>query len=72
MGLSDELPLLVQYFRSSYMNIQTLLDEDAASAYRYYKQILQMLSYQIGERQEARRWTLKCPVHLFYPQQVGV
>jgi hypothetical protein len=71
LGLSDELPILVQYFRSSYMHIQTLLGEDATGAYRYYKQVLQLLSYQIGERTDPRRWTLKCPVHLFYPRQIG-
>lgn len=71
LGLSDELPILVQYFRSTYMKIQTLLSEDATGAYAYYKQVLQTLSYQIGERVDPRRWTLKCPVHLFYPQQIA-
>jgi hypothetical protein len=71
LGLSDELPLLIQFFRSCYMDMDVLLGEDATDAYRYYKKMLQMLSYQIGERKEARRWTLKCPVHLFYPQQIG-
>lgn len=75
LGLSDELPLLVQFFRGIYMNMDSskdsLLNEDASHAYRYYKQMLQLMSYQIGERKEARRWTLKCPAHMFYPKQIG-
>jgi hypothetical protein len=71
LGLSDELPILMQYFYSGYCNIDKLLSIDATSAYRYYKTILQVLSYQVGERTEARRWMLKCPVHLFYTKQIG-
>ena len=71
LGLSDELPCLVQYFRGCYMNLEPLLSLDATHAYSYYKKVLQVLSYQIGERTEARRWTLKCPVHLFYPRQIA-
>lgn len=71
LGLSDELPILLQYFYSGYLNIDKLLSIDATGAYSYYKTILQVLSYQIGERTEARRWMLKCPVHLFYPREIG-
>lgn len=71
LGLSDELPILLQYFYSGYCNIDKLLSIDATKAYHYYKTILQVLSYQIGERTEARRWMLKCPVHLFYPREIG-
>ena len=71
LGLSDELPILLQYFYSGYCNIDKLLSIDATGAYRYYKTILQVLSYQIGERDTARRWMLKCPVHLFYPREIG-
>jgi hypothetical protein len=77
LGLTDELPVHLQFFHSVYLEIKTLLALDATDAYRYYKKILQLLSYQTGQRGEAtgtdtsKRWTLKCPIHLFYPKQIA-
>jgi len=71
LGLCDELPVLIQYFHSGYLNIETILSMDATEAYRYYKTVLQLLSFQVGEKETPRRWTLKCPIHLFYPKEIG-
>lgn len=73
LGLTDELPVHLQYFHSTYLEIDTLLALDASDAYRYYKKILQLLAYQTGQRGDAdeKRWTLKCPIHLFYPKQIA-
>mmetsp|Transcript_4650 Transcript_4650/g.4682 ORF Transcript_4650/g.4682 Transcript_4650/m.4682 type:complete len:474 (+) Transcript_4650:185-1606(+) len=71
LGLSDEMPLHIQFFHADYINIDKFLELDATDAYAYYKKILQLLSYQIGDRTNPKRWTLKCPVHLFYPKQIA-
>jgi hypothetical protein len=73
LGLTDELPVHLQFFHSAYLEIETLLGLDATDAYRYYKKILQLLAYQTGQRSETdvKRWTLKCPIHLFYPKQIA-
>jgi hypothetical protein len=71
LGLTDELPVHLQFFHADYINIDSFLALDATSAYEYYKKILQILSYQTGQRTEAQRWTLKCPIHLFYPKQIA-
>jgi hypothetical protein len=73
LGLTDELPVHLQFFHADYINIDSFLALDSTSAYEYYKKILQLLSYQTGQRgeQETLRWTLKCPIHLFYPKQIA-
>lgn len=71
LGLTDELPVHLQFFHADYINVDRLLEIDSTSAYRYYKKILQLLSYQTGEKTTAKRWTLKCPIHLFYPKQIA-
>jgi hypothetical protein len=74
MALSDEIPCLVQYFYSSYMHpdvSEPLLRKQMVRAYAHYKKYLQLLSYQIGEEADPRRWLLKCPIHLFYPKEIA-
>lgn len=70
MGLSDSLPVMLQYIYSNYMNITEYLKIDSTKAYEGYKKMLQLLSYQIGEEKAPRKWMLKCPIHLFYIKQI--
>lgn len=45
---------------------------DSKSAFLNYKKMLQILSWQVGERtpETAKRWTLKCPGHLLWIQGI--
>jgi hypothetical protein len=70
MGLSDSLPVMLQYIYSNYMNIEEYLKLDATDAYKGYKKMLQLLSYQVGEEKDPKKWMLKCPIHLFYIKQI--
>lgn len=75
IAMSDEIPSNPHLFYSSYMQIDTLLGktkgEVAANAYRYYKKVLQLLSYQSSQREDPPRWVLKCPIHLFYIHEIN-
>lgn len=71
LGLTDEFPVMLQFLYSDYMEIEKILSMDAKKAYLWYKQILQLLSYQVGEIDSPRRWTLKCPIHLFFIKQLA-
>lgn len=71
LGLSDQLPFHLSLMHACYMNLDLVLAQDATAAYAHYKSILQLLSFQIGERASPRRWVLKCPVHLFYPKEIA-
>ena len=74
LALSDEMPSLVQYFYAEYMHPEIslpLIRKQMVSAYTHYKKYLQLLSFQIGEEVDPRRFMLKCPVHLFYPKEIA-
>lgn len=71
MGLSDSMPVMLQYIYSNYMNIDEYLKLDSTKAYEGYKNMLKLLSYQIGEEKNPRKWMLKCPIHLFYIKQIA-
>jgi hypothetical protein len=75
LSLSDELPCNPHLFYSSYVQINELLRITAGDvvndAYAYYKKVLQLLSYQNLEREDPRRWVLKCPIHLFYIKAIA-
>lgn len=44
---------------------------DAARGYKWYKKLLQILTYQMGDSENPRRWVLKSPLHiLFLPQLI--
>jgi hypothetical protein len=45
---------------------------DCTAAFLNYKKMLQILSWQVGERtpETAKRWTLKCPGHLLWIQGI--
>ncbi|CAM9918894.1 unnamed protein product [Ectocarpus fasciculatus] len=70
MGLSDSMPVMLQYIYSNYMNIREYVKLDSTKAYEGYKNMLKLLSYQIGEEKSPRKWMLKCPIHLFYIKQI--
>ncbi len=75
MALTDELPIHMSCLYSAYMNFEIFLKENsgqrAINAYKHYKKVLQLLSYQVGEAKEPRRWMLKCPIHLFYIKEIA-
>uniref|UniRef100_A0A7S3HFK3 Sulfotransferase n=1 Tax=Spumella elongata TaxID=89044 RepID=A0A7S3HFK3_9STRA len=37
----------------------------------YCKKVLQLLSYQVGEAENPRRYMLKCPIHLYYIKELA-
>lgn len=74
LSLTDELPLHMSLLYSCYLNYEKLFSiksENIAAAYAHYKKVLQLLSYQIGETKDPRRWVLKCPIHLYYTKEIG-
>lgn len=71
MGLTDSLPIMMQYLYANYMSIDDYLNLDPTKAYEGYKHMLQLLSYQVGEACAPRKWMLKCPIHLFYIKQIA-
>lgn len=75
MAMSDEMPCLTQYFYPVYMNFPEFrrkVDEPAVVAtYRRYREVLQLLAYQIGDFQAKYRWMLKSPIHLFYIKELA-
>eukprot|EP01031_Cornospumella_fuschlensis_P031477 gene31477-38045_t len=78
MALTDELPVHMSCLYSVYLNWEKLFSETpeidgdcVTAAYAYYKQVLQILSYQIGEAKDPRRWMLKCPIHLYYTKEIA-
>ncbi len=75
-ALAEELPLHLSYLYSVYLNfypfMKTIMNtERARFAYLHYKKQLQMLNYQIiSQRANPPRWVLKCPLHLFYINEI--
>lgn len=69
MALPDELPLLLQLLYSAYLDYKVFLKnitpDKLVKGYLWYKDILRILSYQVGEAENPHRWLLKCPFHLF-------
>ena len=72
LALTDEMPLHLQFLYSNYMNYEVFLSMDTTKAYKWYRKVLQLLSYQIFEREDPRKWVLKCPLHLFYVKEIGI
>ncbi len=75
MTLSDEMPVLLQQFYTDYLNIETFFKvinfDRTVRAYKWYRTVLQMLSFQNFERDGSKRWMLKCPIHMFYPKEIA-
>lgn len=71
MAMTDELPINVQFLYSCYVDGEDFLKLDSTNAYKHHRKVLQLLSHQVGETQDPRRWMLKCPIHLFYPREIA-
>jgi hypothetical protein len=39
-------------------------------AYQWHKKVLQVLCYQIGDKDNKYRWVLKSPLHVLYIKQI--
>jgi hypothetical protein len=68
-GLSDEIPTIFHYSFNTLTNWEKFREkvtsDDLVRAYQWYKKILQLLSFQTGDRNNDQRWVLKCPLHIF-------
>jgi hypothetical protein len=75
MALTDDLPIHLSCLYSDYLEYETFFNENTGkrvvNAYAHYKKLLQLLSYQVGESENPKRWTLKCPIHLFYVKEIA-
>lgn len=71
IALSDEIPLGMQFLHACNMIPDFLLNLDTLSAYQHHKQMLQLLSFQVGEVTNPRRWVLKCPYHIFNVKSIA-
>ena len=75
MALSDEIPVHLSFLYSDYVNHDIFFSKidhkRVKDAYLYYKKVLQLLSYQIGDTDKPKRWTLKCPIHLYYVKELA-
>jgi hypothetical protein len=71
MGLTDTLPVMMQYLYANYMTFAETIKMDPTKAYEGYRHMLQLLSYQVGEAGAPRKWMLKCPIHLFFIKQIA-
>jgi hypothetical protein len=75
MALSDEIPVHLSFLYSDYVNHDIFFNkidyQRVKDAYLYYRKVLQTLSYQIGETDKPKRWTLKCPIHLYYVKELA-
>jgi hypothetical protein len=75
MALSDEIPVHLSFLYTIYLSHETFTSKidhkRVVAAYEYYKKVLQLLSYQTGDTNSPKRWTLKCPLHLFYPREIA-
>ena len=75
MCLSDEIPLSFHYLYTVLLNLTTAFKEISperiVAAYASYKQYLQLLSFQVGDRTTPKRWVLKCPLHVFYLKELA-
>lgn len=75
IALTDELPVHLSCLYADYMNAEYFLEktkgEPVVKAYKWYKQVLQLLSYQVAEETDPKRWLLKCPIHIFYFKELA-
>lgn len=73
MSLTDVLPLHMSLLYSVYINHKAFFSipsKDIEDAYAYYKDVLRILSNQIGDKKGEKRWVLKCPVHVFFVKEI--
>lgn len=69
-AMANEIPLIASYVFSTLVNWTqfraSLTSKDIVRSYAWYKSILQILSFQTGDRAKGNQWVLKCPVHSFF------
>ena len=71
MAMTDEVPIHMQFLYSNYMMEKEFLEIPMFQAYRYYRKMLQLLSFQQDDAADPKRWVLKCPMHLFYTKELA-
>lgn len=78
VALSDEIPLSYCFLYICFTHMSDFIKDIASSgivaAYRTYKRILQLLSYQVGEGLSSssppKRWVVKSPLHSFFMKEL--
>jgi hypothetical protein len=74
LALANEMPIQMSLFYSIYTQFHSFMNivsgETALNGYKFYKIVLQLLSYQIGDRNGSKRWILKCPIHMFFIKEL--
>jgi hypothetical protein len=76
-ALSDEIPTVLHYLFYTICNWDALVQsgaftsEDMVPSYLWYKKVLQVLSFQVGDTKNPKRWVLKCPLHSFMIPELG-
>lgn len=70
-AMSNVLPLNFQLLYVCFMEGKEFVfgkqnKQDIDVAYKNYKGILQLLSFQQGDTVHPKRWVLKCPLHVFW------
>lgn len=73
--MSDELPVGVNHVFNALNDWELFLSRsqkagDALRAYKWYKQILQILMHQLGDSANPRRWVLKSPIHILFLKEL--
>lgn len=74
-GLSDEILFqstwIYQIFMKADDYVEIFRGKKYQKALTYYKSILQLLSYQIGDLQQSKRWILKAPLHIHFIKDIA-
>ena len=74
VGMSDEIPCSFHFLYSFFSQMTEFAEatssERIVDAFKSYRRILQLLSYQIGEDNSPRRWVLKSPIHSFFLREL--
>jgi len=78
VAMSDELPLSSCFLYNCFSHmtdfVKSISSSRIVAAYRTYKRILQLLSYQVGEGLNSssppKRWVVKSPIHSFFMKEL--
>jgi hypothetical protein len=76
-ALSDVIPTMPLFVWAATLGMQEYLDTlsegEIVKAYESYRRFLQLLSFQMGEaeRQNPKRWVMKCPLHIMFIKQLA-
>jgi hypothetical protein len=73
-GMSFDLPMCSQYNYTCLCQPQVFLEKVRGpvivDAYRRYRTLLQLLSFQTGDFMGLTRWVCECPVHMFFIREL--